>query len=89
MTLPPTPPTRFPPEDIPGSPEWIAERQRDMDALVQHTIDTATEEDWRRGREATEEEVEEVKARAYRALLAQIGEARAYSGGYTGKFDDP
>ena len=77
------------PEDIPGSPEWIAERQRDIDAIIQETIDTATEEDWRRGREATEEEVEEVKARAYRALLAAEGDPRAYSGGYTGKFDDP
>ena len=86
---PEDPADEIPPEDIPGSPEWIAERQRDMDALVQQTIDTATEEDWRRGREATEEEVEEVKARAYRALLAAEGDPRAYSGGYTGKFDDP
>ena len=86
---PEDPADEIPPEDIPGSPEWIAERQRDIDAVIQRTIDTATEEDWRRGREATEEEVEEVKARAYRALLAAEGDPRAYSGGYIGKFDDP
>ncbi len=86
---PEDPADEIPPEDIPGTPEWLESAQRELNEHIQKIMDSATEEDRRRGREATEEEIEEVKARAYRALLAANGDPRAYSGGYIGKFDDP
>ena len=86
---PEDPADEIPPEDIPGTPEWLESAQRELNAHIQKIMDSATEEDRRRGREATVEEIEEVKARAYRALLAADGDSRAYSGGYVGKFDDP
>ena len=86
---PADPADEIPPEDIRGTPEWLEAGQRELNAHIQKIIDSATEEDWRRGREATEEEIEEIKARAYRALLAANGDPRAHSGGYIGKFDDP
>ena len=86
---PEDPADEIPPEDIRGTPEWVEAGQRELNAHIQKIIDSATEEDWRRGAEATEEEIEEIKARAYRALLAANGDPRAHSGGYIGKFDDP
>ena len=86
---PEDPADEIPPEDIRGTPEWLEAGQRELNAHIQKIIDSATEEDWRRGAEATEEEIEEIKARAYRALLAANGDPRAHSGGYIGKFDDP
>ena len=86
---PEDPADEIPPEDIPGTPEWLESAQRELNEHIQKIMDSATEEDRRRGREATEEEIEEVKARAYRALLAADGDPRAYTK-YTPKFlDDP
>ncbi len=85
---PEDPADEIPPEDIPGTPEWLESAQRELNEHIQKIMDSATEEDRRRGREATEEEIEEVKARAYRALLAANGDPRAHTR-YTPKFDDP
>ena len=86
---PEDPADEIPPEDIPGTPEWLESAQRELNEHIQKIMDSATEEDRRRGREATVEEIEEVKARAYRALLAADGDPRAHTR-YTPKFlDDP
>ena len=55
---PEDPADEIPPEDIPGTPEWLESAQRELNEHIQKIMDSATEEDRRRGREATVEEIE-------------------------------